>query len=152
MAGMFSRVFLKQKRAPADGLVRYFDELVFDGQLHRGEARSRVFVDAAGEVRGFIGVWPRPMLLQGRSIEAAAAGSLMVERSEQHPTAARGCCAAFSPVRRTFRLARRRTTFRSACGRRRAASELTATSVDWLRILRPARPGDAYGRHRVCAG
>ncbi len=49
VAGMFSRVFL-QKQVPADGLVRYFDELVFDGQLQRGDARSRVFVDTADRV------------------------------------------------------------------------------------------------------
>ena len=118
--------------------MRYFDELVFDGQLHRGEARSRVFVDAAGEVRGFIGVWPRPMLLQGRSIEAAAAGSLMVERPEQHPTAGARLLRAFLSGPQDLSFSETSNDISQRMWQKAGGERLTATSVDWLRILRPA--------------
>ncbi len=152
VAGMFSRVFLKQTRPPADGLVRYFDKLVFDGELHRGEARSRVFVDAAGQVRGFIGVWPRPMLLQGRNIEAAAAGSLMVERPEQHPTAGARLLRAFLSGPQDLSFSETSNDISQRMWQKAGGERLTATSVDWLRILRLSRLGDAHGRKRVCAG
>lgn len=138
VAGMFSRVFLKQRHPPADGLVRYFDELVFDGRLHGGEARSRVFVDAAGEVRGFIGVWPRPMLLQGRSIEAAAAGSLMVEQPERHPTAGARLLRAFLSGPQDLSFSETSNALSQRMWQKAGGERLTATSVDWLRILRPA--------------
>ena len=138
VSGMFSRVFLKQKRPPARGLVRYFDELVFDGQLHRGEARSRVFVDAAGQVRGFIGVWPRPMVLQGRSIEGAAAGSLMVEQPEQHPTAGARLLRAFLSGPQDLSFSETSNAISQRMWQKAGGERLTATSVDWLRILRPA--------------
>ena len=138
VAGMFSRVFLKQQRTPADELVRYFDELVFDGRLHRGEARSRVFVDAAGEVRGFIGVWPRPMILQGRNIEAAAAGSLMVEQPEQHPAAGARLLRAFLSGPQDLSFSETSNHISQGMWQKAGGERLTATSVDWLRILRPA--------------
>lgn len=137
VAGMFSRVFLKETRPPARGLVRYFDELVFDGELHRGEARSRVFVDATGQVRGFIGVWPRPMLLQGRNIEAAAAGSLMVERPEQHPTAGARLLRAFLSGPQDLSFSETSNAISQRMWQKAGGERLTATSVDWLRILRP---------------
>ena len=63
VADIFARVFLKQRRAPGEDLANYFEELVFGGEQNGGEPRSRVFVDKAGAVRGFIGIWPRRMLL-----------------------------------------------------------------------------------------
>ena len=98
VADIFARVFLKQRRAPGDDLANYFEELVFGGEQNGGEPRSRVFVDKAGAVRGFIGIWPRRMLLQGRTIEAAAAGSLMVDRPQENP-GRRRAAAAFVSLR-----------------------------------------------------
>jgi len=68
VADIFARVLLKQKGAPGDDLASYFEDLVFGGEQTGAEPRSRVFVDADGDVRGFIGIWPRRMLLQGRTI------------------------------------------------------------------------------------
>ena len=150
VAGMFSRVFLKQKRAasrrPGPTIS---SELVFGGQLHGGEARSRVFVDKAGEVRGFIGMWPRPMLLQGRSIEAAAAGSLMVERSGGESDRRRAV-AALVPHRSAGSFVQRDVNDISQRMWERAGGErLTATSLDWLRVLRPAGLATHMRRHSV---
>jgi hypothetical protein len=137
VAGMFSRVFL-QKRVPADGLVRYFDELVLDGHLQRGDSRSRVFVDTTGRVRGFIGVWPRRMVLQGRSIEGAAAGSLMVEQPELHPTAGARLLRAFLSGPQDLSFSETSNAISQRMWQKAGGERLTATSVDWLRILRPA--------------
>ena len=52
-----------------------------------------MFVDKAGEVRGFIGMGPRRMVLRGRTIEAAAAGSLMVDRPQENPDRRRAAAA-----------------------------------------------------------
>ena len=85
MAGMFARVFQRRKGVPGSELPRYFENILFPDASN--ESRSRVFLDAQGDVRGFIGIWPRRMVLHGRTIEAAIAGSMMVDQPEVHPTA-----------------------------------------------------------------
>ena len=138
VAGMFARVFQKQRGAPSAALVQYFDKLVFDGALHAGEARSRVFLDESGTVSGFIGVWPRPMVLDGRHVDAAAAGSLMVERPEQHPTAGARLLRSFLSGPQEFSFSETSNALSQRMWEKAGGHRLTATSVDWVRILRPA--------------
>ena len=149
---MFARVLLKQRRAPSGDLADYFDELVFGAGQNGDEARSRVFVDEAGDVRGFIGIWPRRMLLQGRTIEAAVAGSLMVDRPEENPDR-RGAAAALVPHRSAGSFVQRNGQRHLAAhvgeGRRRAPGGLEPRLGA---RAAPCRLRDQRCRHRVPAG
>ena len=95
VAGLFTRVLLKQERPAGAELEGYFERLVFDGPESEPGLRSRVFVDARDQVRGYIGILPQKMLLRGKPILAAAAGSLMVDAPKEHPTAGAPCGARF---------------------------------------------------------
>src|SRR5262245_55191371 len=66
VAGMFARVFQPRDGSVGHDLPRYFENVLFPGGAD--ESRSRVFTDAKGDVRGFIGIWPRRMVLRGRTI------------------------------------------------------------------------------------
>jgi hypothetical protein len=132
---MFSRVFLKQRTAPGLGLATYLDEVVLGGN---GEPRSRVFVDGRGDVRGFIGIWPRRMMLDGRTIEAAAAGSLMVDRPEEHPTAGARLLRAFLAGPQQLSFSETANDVSQRMWERVGGERLATTSLDWVRVLRPA--------------
>ncbi len=139
VAGMFSRVFLKQTaragRWPGALLRRVGVRRTSFTAARRARACSST---PPVEVRGFIGVWPRPMILQGRSIEAAAAGSLMVEQPEQHPTAGARLLRAFLSGPQDLSFSETSNHISQRMWQKAGGERLTATSVDWLRILRPA--------------
>ncbi len=136
---MFARVLMKQRRAPSGDLADYFDELVFGAGQNGGEARSRVFVDKAGDVRGFIGIWPRRMVLQGRTIEAAAAGSLMVDRPEENPIAGARLLRSFLTGPQDLSFSETANDISQRMWERAGGERLAASSLDWVRVLRPAR-------------
>ena len=148
VADMFARVFLRRRGAGGLGLTAYLDEVVL-GRNAGDEPRSRVFVDAKGDVRGFIGIWPRRMVLSGRTIEAAAAGSLMVDRPEEHPTAGARLLRAFLNGPQQLSFSETANDVSQRMWERVGGARLATTSLDWVRVLRPvgfavATAGQAY--------
>jgi hypothetical protein len=151
---IFARVLLKQKRQPGADLSNYFEDLVFGGSAPDAEARSRVFVDKAGDVRGFIGIWPRRMVLQGRTIEAAAAGSLMVDRPEENPVAGARLLRSFLTGPQDLSFSETANDVSQRMWEKAGGERLPATSLDWLRVLRPtgfavAIAGKAFGPAKI---
>lgn len=138
VADMFSRIFMKRRAAPGAALSAYIEDLVFGRADNAGETRSRVFVDAHGDVRGFVGVWPRRMLLDGRSIEAAAAGSMMVDRPQEHPTAGARLLRAYLAGPQDLSFSETANDISQRMWERAGGERLPTTSLDWLRVLRPA--------------
>lgn len=138
VAGMFARVFHGQKRPRGNGLASYFEEVVFGRAAAGSDPRSRVFLDERGEVRGFIGIWPRRLLLQGRTIEAAIAGSLMVDRPEEHPTAGARLLRSFLTGPQDLSFSETANDVSQRMWEKAGGERLVASSLDWLRVLRPA--------------
>lgn len=138
IADMFARVFLKLRAPRGAGLARYFADVLFGGSAGEAGPRSRVFVDGNDAVHGFIGVWPRRMLLDGRTIEAAAAGSLMVDRPEEHPTAGARLLRAFLAGPQDLSFSETANVISQRMWERVGGERLTTASLDWLRVLRPA--------------
>lgn len=135
---MFARVFMKG-RAPSKSLLSsYFEDILFDSARDGTEPRSRVFVDREGVVRGFIGVWPRRMLLGGRIIEAAAAGSMMVDRPEDHPTAGARLLRAYLAGPQDLSFSETANGISQRMWERVGGERIPAASLDWLKVLRPA--------------
>jgi hypothetical protein len=136
VAGMFARVFMKRRQA-SPTLENYVEELVLDAG-GSGQARSQVFVDAQGAVRGFIGIWPRRMVLDGRTVEAAAAGSMMVDHPEEHPTAGARLLRAFLAGPQDLSFSETANATSQRMWERLGGERLPTTSLDWLRVFRPA--------------
>jgi hypothetical protein len=149
IAGMFVRVLLKGGRSASAGLIRYFEEVLLGGGA--GEPRSRVFVDARGEVRGFIGIWPRRMLINGRAIEAAAAGSMMVEHPREHPTAGARLLRAFLSGPQDLSFSETANDISQRMWETVGGERLPAASLDWVRVLRPAGFAVAVARNTHAA-
>jgi hypothetical protein len=136
IAGMFSRVFRKRTGAPGSELPRYFENILFPNAAE--ESRSRVFVDAQGDVRGFIGIWPRRMVLRGRSIEAAIAGSMMVDQPDAHPTAGARLLRAYLSGPQELSFSETANDVSQRMWEKVGGERLPTASLDWLRVLRPA--------------
>jgi hypothetical protein len=102
------------------------------------ESRSRVFLDAQGDVRGFIGIWPRRMVLRGRTIEAAIAGSMMVDQPDAHPTAGARLLRAYLSGPQELSFSETANDISQRMCEKVGGERLPASSLDWLRVLRPA--------------
>lgn len=148
IAGMFARVLLKGSRTATSGLVRYFEDVLF-ASSNVGEARSRVFVDGYGEVRGFIGVWPRRMVFNGRPIEAAAAGSMMVDRPHEQPTAGARLLRAFLSGPQDLSFSETANDISQRMWEKVGGQRLPASSLDWVRVLRPVGFAVEAARHKL---
>lgn len=138
LAGLFARAFRDGKGGGSTDLRRYFEDVVFTGVEAGEEPRSRVFTDSAGAVRGFIGIWPRQMQLNGRAISAAVAGSMMVDRPELHPTAGARLLRSFLSGPQDLSFSETANGVSQRMWQKIGGSQLLAGSLDWLRILRPA--------------
>lgn len=154
VAALFAHVFLKRRAAPGRGLAAYLEQIVIGDATNREPPRSRVFVDGKGEVRGFIGVWPRRMLLNGRTIEAAAAGSLMVDRPQEHPTAGARLLRAFLSGPQDLSFSETANDISQRMWEKVGGERLPIVSLDWLRVLRPAgfavaAAGHLFGPARI---
>jgi len=143
---MFARVFRGGKQPHSDALKSYFEDVIFDG-ADSAEPRSRVFLDGDGEVRGFIGVWPRRMQMHGRTIEAAVAGSLMVDHPEAHPTAGARLLRSFLAGPQDLSFSETANDISQRMWKKVGGECLAATSLDWLRVLRPAGLAVAAAAH-----
>ncbi|WP_424956047.1 hypothetical protein [Hyphomicrobium sp. 1Nfss2.1] len=138
MTEMFARIFMKGRAPSKSSLSSYFEDVLFDSEGDGADPRSRVFVDREGVVRGFIGVWPRRMMLGGRIIEAAAAGSMMVDRPEDHPTAGARLLRAYLAGPQDLSFSETANGISQRMWERVGGERITAASLDWLKVLRPA--------------
>lgn len=138
LAAMFTRTFRRGKQPNSEALAKYFENVIFASAAESAEPRSRVFIDAGGEVRGFIGVWPRRLQMHGRTIEAAVAGSLMVDRPEAHPTAGARLLRSYLAGPQELSFSETANDISQRMWKKVGGECLAATSLDWLRVLRPA--------------
>jgi hypothetical protein len=133
---MFARVFQQRNGTVGSELPRYFENVLFPDAAN--ESRSRVFIDTQGDVRGFIGIWPRRMILRGRTIEAAIAGSMMVDEPEAHPTAGARLLRAYLSGPQELSFSETANDVSQRMWEKVGGARVPAASLDWLRVLRPA--------------
>ncbi|MBI1650318.1 hypothetical protein [Hyphomicrobium sulfonivorans] len=147
LAGLFARSFRDGKGSGSTELRRYFEDVVFTGVGAGEEPRSRVFTDNTGEVRGFIGIWSRQMQLNGRPISAAVAGSMMVDQPELHPTAGARLLRSFLSGPQDLSFSETANGISQRMWQKVGGSQLSAGSLDWLRVVRPAGTAVAAAQH-----
>jgi len=78
------------------------------------------------------------MVMQGRTIEAAAAGALMVDEPERHPTAGARLLRSFLSGPQDLSFSETANDLSQRMWERVGGERLTTTSLDFVRILRPA--------------
>jgi hypothetical protein len=126
-------------------LCRYLEEVYFDNPWYDPELTSLVFEDGSGRINGFLGVLARPMVLRdSEPIRAAASSNFRVRGADgqagpRHPFAAIALLKRFFEGPQDLSVAnganRLSKKIWEACG----GVSLPLYSLDWLRVIRPAR-------------
>lgn len=149
VARLFHRAFRPQATEGSAALERYLHALFLEHPWQDDEIASRVFVSPQGLVEGFIGVLPLRMSLRGRVVKAAVASSLMVADPEGNPLAGARLLRSFLSGPQELSLSETSNPVAQAMWRRLGGEAISAYSLEWLRVLRPARfavsvMGDAF--------
>ncbi len=127
------------RKLPTAALPDYFEQIFFHNPWYDEEIPSLVYQESDGKIIGFLGVVPRRMLLQDRSIRAAISFHLMVEPERRSSMAGIHLLKAFfsGPQDLSF------TDGAGQIGRKvwEGAGGATAFlySQLWTRILRPTQ-------------
>lgn len=138
VAAMFQRSFRDKRQAAPAALTTYLHELFLDDPDGDHDLASRVFVDGSGAVTGFIGILPARMIINGRPIRAAIAGSFMVDRPEENPLAGARLLRAYFAGPQDLSISESANPVSQAMWERLGARVASQYSLEWFRILRPA--------------
>lgn len=138
VADLFATVFLRRKAPAPDSLVKYFNAFIFDLPSREPDISSLVFVDAAGAVRGFQGVIPHRILLNGKPLRAAVGCALMVDRPEAHPTAGARLVRSFLKGPQDLAMSESANRLAQKMWLKVGGERCLIESMDWFRILQPA--------------
>jgi hypothetical protein len=142
---LFQKVFFNNGRAAPSSskLDAYFEETFFHNPWINEAAEdgipSLVYETGDGAVIGFIGIIPRPMLLNGRRIRAATSMHFMVEPGGRSTLAGIQLLKTFFSGPQDLSL----TDSAGAVGRKiwegLGGATALAYSINWVRLLRPSR-------------
>ncbi len=151
VAALFQRIFRNSKAPVPLALEKYlrFFYLEAPGQ-DRGIA-SLVHVNTAGAVTGFVGVTGLPMVLQGRPLQAAICGSLMVEGREADPLAGARLLKAFLAGPQDLSFSETASEVSTAMWTKLKGVVLPSYSLDWFRVIRPSQAMIELARNRLGA-
>ena len=139
VAELWAKEFHLRESVPLDSLSRYLEEVFFLNPWQSGDFPSLVYEDSDRRIAGFVGVMPRPMRFMGKSIKAAVASQIVVDRSKGLPF------AALELFRKFFSGPQDLSFSDGANGLARRVWEAAGGSVAmlysplWTRILRPAQ-------------
>ncbi len=154
VARLFVKAFRKGKgelRKPASGLLDTLNEIYFDNPWYDSQIASKVFVDADGSVRGFIGVTTQLVAYEGKRLRVAYAGSLTVEEPERYPLAGARLLRAFLAGPQDISVTETANSTALRMWQKLGIPSDTAYSLNWMRIFRPFGAGVAVMAHRSSA-
>lgn len=140
VAQLFQKTF-RDAEPLRPSMIQYFREVFFDHPWYDPDIQSKVFTNPAGDVEGFIGVFPSRLELDGRPIRAAFAGSMMVERPEQNPLAGARLLRAFLSGPQDLSLTETANSLALGMWQKLALPLDIAYSLNWLRIFKPGSTG-----------
>jgi hypothetical protein len=139
VADMFQRMLRRKPVPPPAGLAHYMRGFYLDAPRYGDDIHSLVHLDGAGRVSGFIGVHVMPMTFNGRRLRAAICGSLMASDRGQDPLAGARLMKAFLDGPQDLSVSETANEIATQLWVRLRGEVLTPYSLDWVRIIRPAR-------------
>lgn len=140
VARLFRIVLQHRDDAPPAALEAYFGDMFLHGPFTDPAIPSLVAVED-GDLKGFIGVTVQPMLKGDRAFKAAIASSLMVRDHDQNPLTGVRLMKAFLSGGQDISLTETAGGPSLAIWRQLGGRMLDDHSLDWVRIVSPARFG-----------
>lgn len=154
VAALYQRILLRSKKPAPASLAAYLEEIFLDHPRFDAELPCRVYSDAKGAVSGFIGVLPAPMLLNGKPIRAAVAGSLMVANPSENPLAGARLLRSFRSGPQDLSVSETANDVSMGMWEQLGDRALPQYSLQWVRVFRPAgfaaaALAERYGAARI---
>ncbi len=144
VAGLFQRTFRNARLAAPVSLTSYLRELYFEHPWRDPALGSKVFV-ADGAVRGFIGILPLRLAFRGRTLRAAVAGSLMVDKPQDNPLAGARLFRAYFSGPQDVSLSDSANPVSRGMWERLGGKTAPSESMEWVRPFRPFATALALG-------
>ena len=141
VAKLFQRNF-RDWRSPAPrSLELYLGRLFLEHPWYDPDFASRVHCSADGHVNGFLGVLPVKMNFHGRALRAAVSGSLMVEEPAKNPLAGALLLRSFVNGPQDLSISESANAISQGLWAQLGGQALPLYSMEWMRVLHPARTG-----------
>ncbi|WP_419913685.1 hypothetical protein [Hoeflea sp.] len=138
VSALYQKILLNRKEPAPASLSAYLREIFLDHPRFDPALPSRVYVDGNGEVGGFIGVLPAPMLLSGNPVRAAIAGSLMVARPAENPLAGARLLRSVRSGPQDLTVSETANDVSMGMWEQLGDRALPQYSLQWVRVFRPA--------------
>ncbi|MDA4844920.1 hypothetical protein [Hoeflea poritis] len=138
VAALYQKVLLRSNKPAPTSLGTYLEEVFLDHPRFDAELPSRVCIDAKGAVDGFIGVLPAPMMLNGKSVRAAVAGSLMVGNPAENPLAGARLLRSVRSGPQDLSISETANDVSMGMWEQLGDPALPQYSLQWVRVFRPA--------------
>ncbi|MGH8311847.1 MAG: GNAT family N-acetyltransferase [Gammaproteobacteria bacterium] len=147
IADLYRRVYPERPAASLTILRQRLEQILLHHPWRDEQFPSLVYEDATGAIAGFLGVMPRPMRFNGRSLTAAVSHSFLVAPGSRSSLAALQLARRFLEGPQDLSLAegndRSRRLWEGFGG-----SVLPLYSLSWMRPLRPGRYALDFLRRR----
>ena len=141
VAQLFQSNFRDPRSAAPQSLQLYLGQLFLDHPWYDPDIAPRVHCSDAGRVNGFLGVLPLKMRFRGRAIRAAVAGSLVVEDPSKNPLAGALLLRSFVNGPQDLSISETANPISQSLWARLGGEPLPLYSMEWMRVLQPARAG-----------
>ncbi len=138
VASLFMKTFRKTDEDAPPGLISFFAETFTAPARDQNDSASRVFVDADRGVTGFVGVVPTVYVVDGRPIEVAVAGSLMVENAAANPMAGARLLRSVATGGYAAIFSETSNAISKRMWDRTGGRAIPGYSLDFLKVLQPA--------------
>lgn len=148
VAHLFKTTFRPGDDVPLPAVESYLRDLFIDGPDFHAASPSLVHVTAAGCVSGFVGSLSQPMTVNGRTIRAAHACCLMVADPKQDSLAGARLLRSFVGSAPDLAFSETSSPLSRRMWTRLGGRSVSAFSIKWLRVLRPAGAAITFSARR----
>lgn len=146
---LFEAVFRRREQAAPEALIRHLADIYLDHPWHDEATPSLIFESEDGAVDGFVGVLPLRLRFGERRLSGAVAGSLMVRDAARRPMAGARLLRVFLNGKQDISFGDTTNATSEGLWRRLGGSALPLASMEWLKIVRPARFAAGVAANRM---
>lgn len=137
ISALFARTFGSGKAGPPGNLERAISDLYLPRPEYDDLVSSLVSYDEDGQLNGFIGAFPMPFVIDGKSYVAAVCGGLMVDPARAGGLVGPRLLRSIIKGPQDLSISDTANAISEAMWRRLNGSVLPDYSLEWIRVFRP---------------
>ncbi len=139
MAALYQKVLLRSNKPAPTGLASYLKGIFLNHPWQDSDIPSLVYLNASGDIGGFIGVLPVRLLYRNSSLRAAVPGSLMVSDPSANPLAGARLLRSVRAGSQDLCVSETANDVSMGMWEQMGHHALSQYSMQWVRVFQPAR-------------